>query len=71
MLMYLGILPIVPKILLLLLLVLRKDSIIVYHFVLCVMDCCQLEDSYEEQFDDLLYRSGSFAETNNGFVTKD
>jgi hypothetical protein len=36
------------------------------------MDCFELEDSYEgEQFDDFSYRSGSFAETNNGFVTKD
>ena len=40
--------------------------------MLCVMDCCQLEDSNEEeQCDDFFYRSGSFAETNNGFVTED
>jgi hypothetical protein len=48
-------LPIVPKILLLLLLlllVLIKDSIVVCHFVLCVVDCWELEDGYEEeQFD--------------------
>ena len=40
--------------------------------MLHVMDCYQLEDSYEEeQFDDFFHRSGSFAEANNGFVTKD
>jgi hypothetical protein len=44
-------LPIVPKILLLV--VLRKDSIVLYHYILRVTDCYQLEDSYEEeQFDD-------------------
>jgi hypothetical protein len=36
------------------------------------MDCLELQDSYEEeQLDDFSYRSGSFAETDNGFVTKD
>jgi hypothetical protein len=52
--------------------VLRKDSVVLDHYVLCVMDSFELEGSYEEQqCDHFCYRAGSFAETNNGFVTKD